>query len=344
MNLYFHIDKQIIEKYNYDFSINDFYRLPMIATGNLQVSKARFKYGYIRMNNNYSYNVCVMILDIVKNNGCGLVTFLLESKIPNMFFSFFMEFPSNSNIDINIFKKNQYYEGNIKFHLGDKMLQTISNGVWNKLEKTSRAFASPFAVTKIQQIFDGNGKIYNKIEKIQQSYIVEAQYLCLDEIMQHITSYSDIDNKIEMKQFGSFSFGIIHYYMSEYPCYIFQFGNDIWLLFEIFNENFEDVLREIKNDNWILDDGYAVNACFENISFSFCKIDIPKCGWDEDYEVEYDILVRYGASSENTIATMTNITEFNEFVEWIKNIKEKYINIINLSEKKDIRFIYKNKD
>jgi len=83
--------------------------------------------------------------------------------------------------------------------------------------------------------------------------------------------------------------------------------------------NPKEIYQRISQNIWHNQYGDVLEITFEDSSFSFIKFDLPKSGWDGEYEEDLsllDILVRYTDPYTNNIATLTNIKEIEYFNYW----------------------------
>ena len=123
------------------------------------------------------------------------------------------------------------------------------------------------------------------------------------------------------KNIGSFTFEYLGSDEMEFDIFNAKINGQNITLYDLhWFDNIIDIVQKIKQNIWI-EDNHAIEISFEEFTFSFCKVDIPLCGWDEDNEVSYDILVRFTTDESNNIATMTTIEELEEFAKWYENIK-----------------------
>ena len=351
MSIFMHAEEVAIGDYHYYFHIGDYYRLPIRAVGNLNIMDA--DKSYIRTNPNFTHNVCTKITNIVKKtvhtSEYALVIFEINTYEPiREFIQFFMEFTNHDGVSvdekISSFQVNHYYNGDITFYLDVGLIETVVYGLWNNLSIDEYVIdrPSPFWITRIEKILTNDGQQINNIRQSDRgSYVIELKSLYKDKMIEHTLDYYEIDHKIEMKGFGSFRFGLLYFYMESQPEYIAHIDDTQLILTEISkDQSFEYAIEKISKDIWV-EEGYAITADYEGKSFSFCKVDLPICGWDEDQDVINNILVKYTDPFENITVTMTNIEELQEFVSWKIDIEEKYRKFLSVSKKNKYKFTWK---
>jgi hypothetical protein len=361
MNIFFHANLTAIQDYNYNFKVGEYWRLPPRVHSIFTQTDEEHS---IKLKNDFSYEVCATVRHIVKKtvrsevvntgeiheNHYGLIIFEMNKSndLESMNLTFFMELDDHADMSVDKqlqeFFEGKKYKANVEFFLTFGPIESIVNGLWDQLY-TGYGRATPFSIFQIKNIYD-EGKSITDINDLQTTnLLIETNLIWYDELIGKSLDYYTVDSKLEVKYIGDWSFGFMHLYMGDYPELIAHAGTKHRFITKV-SESLEivKVVELMKQNIWLDDYDEAISISFEDVCISFIKLDMPKVGWDEEYEEDLEdvnILVRYTDPWTNNISTLSNLKEIEEFAKWYEDTYYKYKAIIDVAKKDGYKFTWK---